>query len=364
MQDHPARHSRPFFDCVALGEVMLRLDPGEGRIHTTDGFRVWEGGGEYNVARGLASCFRMRSAVVTALVDNSIGHLLERLIVQSRVDPGFIVWRQFDGIGDSCRNGLNFTERGFGIRSAVGVNDRSNTAASQLKPGDVDWEQVFVEKGSRWFHVGGIFSALSESTAELCLEGCRAAQAAGVTVSCDLNYRSSIWKRAGFKKAETVAHLRSIVAASDVLIGGKYDFENCLGIVYPENSDKCGPLASLEMSADLLRKSFPRLKVIASTRRKVKTASVNDWGALAWSEGKFYESRVYEHLDILDRVGGGDGFASGLIYGLLETDDIRQALEMGVAHGALVMTTPGDTSMATLEEVRNVVNQSGFSISR
>lgn len=343
---------------------MLRLDPGESRIHATDGFHVWEGGGEYNVARGLASCFRLRTAVVTGLVDNAIGHLLERLIVQGRVDPSFIVWRQFDGIGASCRNGLNFTERGFGIRGAVGVSDRSNTAASQLKPGDVDWEEVFQRKGSRWLHVGGIFSALSESAAELCMEACVAAQAAGATVSCDLNYRSSIWNRAGFKKDETVARLRSIVGNSDVLIGGKYDFEHCLGIAYPESDDDSEPRTVLEQSAELLTAAFPNLKTIASTRRKVKTASLNDWGALAWNGGEIYESRIYENLDILDRVGGGDGFASGLIYGLLKTGDVRSALETGVAHGALVMTTPGDTSMASLEEVERVVNQSGFSISR
>ena len=352
------------FDCVALGEVMLRLDPGESRIHTTDGFHVWEGGGEYNVARGLATCFGLRTAIVTALVDNAIGHLLERLIIQGQVDPRHIVWREFDGIGDACRNGLNFTERGFGIRGAVGVSDRANTAAAQLKPGDVAWAEIFEDSGARWFHVGGIFPALSESAADLCLEGCRAARAAGVKVSCDLNYRSSLWRRVGFRKEATVERLRGIVAATDVLIGGRYDFENCLDLAFPENRERGDPRADLEMGAQILTAHFPNLEVIASTRRKVKTASLNDWGALAWSAGKIYESRFYEDLDILDRVGGGDGFSSGLIYGILETGDVQQALEIGVAHGALVMTTPGDTSMARFDEVMNVVHQSGFSISR
>src|SRR5271169_3735106 len=193
------------FDQLSLGEIMLRLDPGEGRVRTTREFKVWEGGGEYNVARGLRKCFGLKTAVCTALVDNEVGHLIEDFIMQGGVDTDFILWRPDDGIGRSIRNGLNFTERGFGVRGAVGVPDRGNSAASQLKPGDFDWENIFDKLGARWFHTGGIFAALSPSTAELAIEAVKAARRHGTAVSYDLNYRPSLWKSiGGLKRAQEV----------------------------------------------------------------------------------------------------------------------------------------------------------------
>ena len=216
------------FDAVSLGEVMLRLDPGEGRIRTARQFHAWEGGGEYNVTRGLRKCFGLRTAVVSAFVDNEVGHLIEDCIMQGGVCTDFLVWRDDDGMGRTVRNGLNFTERGHGIRGAVGSPDRGNTAASQLKPGDVDWEKIFGEIGARWFHTGGIFAALSETTAELTIEAVTAAKKHGTIVSYDLNYRPSLWKSiGGLEKAREVN--REIAKHVDVMIGNEEDFTASLG---------------------------------------------------------------------------------------------------------------------------------------
>jgi len=343
------------YACVSLGEIMLRLDPGEGRISTTRQFRAWEGGGEYNVARGLRKCFALPTSVVTAFADNAVGRLVEDFILQGGVDTSHILWVPYDGIGRTVRNGLNFTERGFGIRGALGVSDRGITAASQMKKGDVDWEHIFGELGSRWFHTGGIFAALSETTADVIEEAMISAKKHGTIISYDLNYRPSLWKAIGGKvKAQEVN--RRLARYVDVMIGNEEDFTASLGFEV-EGVDK--NLSSLELKGFknmILEavKEYPNFKVAATTLRTVKTATVNSWCAICYYQGKFYEATHRADLEILDRVGGGDSFASGLIYGFLATGDAQEAVEYGAAHGALAMTTPGDTSMATLAEVEKL----------
>jgi 2-dehydro-3-deoxygluconokinase len=353
------------FDEVSLGEIMLRLDPGEGRIRTAREFTAWEGGGEYNVARGLRKCFGLKTAVVTAFVDNEVGHLIEDFIMQGGVCTDFIQWRADDGIGRSVRNGLNFTERGFGIRGAVGVPDRGNTAASQLKPGDIDWNHLFGTLGVRWFHTGGIFAALSETTAALTIEAVTAAKRHGTIVSYDLNYRPSLWKSIGGQaKARQVN--REIARHVDVMIGNEEDFTASLGFEV-EGVDHS--LSAIETDAfkrmiETAVKEYPNFKVAATTLRRVITATKNDWSAILWHDGKFYESRKYPELEILDRVGGGDSFASGLAFGFLEFNCPQKAVDYGAAHGALASTTPGDTSMATRAEVEKQIKGGGARVVR
>jgi 2-dehydro-3-deoxygluconokinase len=339
------------YDQLSLGEVMLRLDPGEGRIRTTRSFAAWEGGGEYNVARGLRKCFGLKTAVCTAFVDNEVGHLIEDFILQGGVATDHILWRPDDGIGRTIRNGLNFTERGFGVRGAVGVSDRGNSAASQLKPGDFDWDHIFGKLGVRWLHTGGIFAALSETTAALVIEAVQAARQHGTIVSYDLNYRPSLWKSiGGQKKAREVN--REIARYVDVMLGNEEDFSACLGFEADFTKIETDVFQKMITTAVAEYKNF---KVVATTLRGVITATKNDWSAICWHAGKFYESRQYPGLEILDRVGGGDSFASGLIYGFLKTGDPQQAVDYGAAHGALAMTTPGDTSMATVKEVEKLM---------
>ena len=344
------------FDQLSLGEVMLRLDPGETRIRTARGFTAWEGGGEYNVARGLRKCFGLRTAVCTAFVDNEVGHLIEDFILQGGVATDFIQWREDDGIGRTIRNGLNFTERGFGVRGAVGVSDRGHTAASQLKPGDFDWEKIFGEQGVRWFHTGGIFAALSETTAALTVEAVKAAKKHGTIVSYDLNYRPSLWKSIGGQaKARSVN--REIAKHVDVMIGNEEDFTASLGFKVEgadENLSHIDTSAFQKMIKEVVAK-YKNFQVVATTLRKVISATRNDWSAICYADGQFHESRAYPDLEILDRVGGGDSFASGLIYGFLKAGDAAKAVNYGAAHGALAMTTPGDTSMATLKEVEKLM---------
>ena len=353
------------FDAVSLGEIMLRLDPGEGRIHTARSFRVWEGGGEYNVTRGLRRCFNLRTAVVSAIADNPVGRLIEDLILQGGVDTSFIRWIPYDGIGRTVRNGLNFTERGYGIRGAVGCSDRGLTAASQMKKGGVDWDYLFGKRGVRWFHTGGIFVALSETTPEVILEAMASAKKYGTVISYDLNYRPSLWKSIGGKeKAQEVN--REIAQQVDVMLGNEEDFTASLGFEV-EGVDK--NLSQLEVDKfkrmiEKVIKAYPNIKLVATTLRTVKTASKNDWGAICWHDGEFYQSVYRPDLEILDRVGGGDSFASGLIYGMLTYGDPEKAVNYGAAHGALAMTTPGDTSMATLKEVEKLVEGGSARVER
>jgi 2-dehydro-3-deoxygluconokinase len=353
------------YDLLALGEIMLRLDPGEGRIRTAREFKAWEGGGEYNVARGLRRCFGLRTAVCTAFADNDIGRLVEDFILQGGVDTSFIQWRPYDGVGRAVRNGLNFTERGFGVRGAVGIPDRGHTAASQLKPGDFDWEEIFGRQGVRWFHTGGIFAALSDTTPQLVVEAVQAAKKHGTIVSYDLNYRPSLWKSIGGKERAQRVN-REIAKHVDVMIGNEEDFTACLGFEV-EGADE--NLATIEVTAfqEMIKravKEFPNFKITATTLRAVKSATRNDWGAICWASGRFYQAEPRPDLEILDRVGGGDSFASGLIYGFLTFNDPQKAVEYGAAHGALAMTTPGDTSMASLREVEALVKGASARVQR
>ena len=340
------------WDLISLGEVMLRLDPGDGRISTARQFHAWEGGGEYNVARGLRRCFGMETAVVTALADNPVGRLVEDLMLQGGVSQKYVRWIPYDGVGRTVRNGLNFTERGFGLRAAVGCSDRGHTAASQLKPGDIDWQQIFSKDGARWFHTGGIFCALSETTPAVALEAMEAAKKAGTMISYDLNYRASLWKSIGGKaKAQEVN--RRLAPYVDVMLGNEEDFTAALGFSVSGLDEHHSKLdtSSFKKMIDAVVKEYPSMSVIATTLRTATTASRNDWGALCYEDGKFYEAAVRENLEIYDRVGGGDSFASGLIYGFLAGKGPQWAVECGAAHGALAMTTPGDTTMATMSEV-------------
>ena len=353
------------WDCISLGEVMLRLDPGEGRIHTARNFAAWEGGGEYNVARGLRRCFGLRTAVATAFADNPVGRLVEDMILQGGVDTSLIRWMPYDGVGRSIRNGLNFTERGFGVRAAAGCSDRGNTAISQTRRGDFDWEEIFgTAKGSRWFHTGGIFAALSESTVEVAADAMDAARKYGTPISYDLNYRPSLWKSIGGKaKAQEVN--RDLVRKVDLLLGNEEDFSAMLGIQLEgvtEDFDEL-PIASYEKMLREVARAYPNLKLIATTLRTVHTASRNEWGAIALSANETVHV-AQRDIDILDRVGGGDSFASGLIYGIITGKPLEWAVRCGAAHGALAMTTPGDTSMATLKEVERVMQGSSARIER
>ena len=319
------------WDIASLGEVMLRLDPGEGRIHTTRSFRVCEGGGEYNVARGLRRCFRMRGAVVTAICDNPVGRLLE-----------------------DCM-GLNFTERGYGVRAAVGCSDRGLSAACQMKPGEVDWDALFGRDGVRWFHTGGIYAGLSETTSAVVLEAVQAARRHGTIVSYDLNYRPSLWKSIGGQaRAQEVN--RAIAPFVDVMIGNEEDFQASLGLSI-EGSTEDFSRIDHDSYRRMIRRAVKEFgfKAAATTLRVARTATLNDWAAMLYYDGEFYDSVSFPNLEILDRVGGGDSFASGLIYGLLSGKGPQYAVNCGCAHGALAMTTPGDTSTATLAEVEKVM---------
>lgn len=336
------------YDLVALGEVMLRLDPGEDRISHAVRFRAWEGGGEYNVAKAIASCFALRSAVVTSVADNPVGDLLCGCMRRGGVDTRFV----HRDSSPNARVGLNFTERGFGARGALGVSDRANSSASRMKPGDVDWDLLFGACGSRWFHTGGIFAALSEQTAALTVQAVRKAKEYGTVVSYDLNYRPSLWQNRGGKEAAAALN-RSVLPYVDVLFGNETDFYDALGIgerneqAQSERFQKC---------AEQVCGVFPNLSVLASSLRFVHSASENDWSGAAYAHGQFYVGQTMHALQILDRIGGGDGFSSGMIYGMLCGESVERSLALGIAHGALVMSTPGDTSMAAISEVKRLAD--------
>jgi 2-dehydro-3-deoxygluconokinase len=349
------------WDLVSLGEVMLRFDPGEERITRTRNFRVWEGGGEYNVARGLRRCFGKRTAIVTALADNPVGRLIEDLMLEGGVDLSHVRWSAYDGVGRESRNGVYFLERGFGVRAGLGMMDRGHTPISQLRAGQVDWDAIFATEGARWFHTGGILCALSVHSPELVREAMEAARRNGAVVSFDCNYRASLWKEQGGRQGSIEVN-RSLMPYVDVLFGHEGDIAATMG----ESSH--GPpwhneVSFAEMSARVVAE-FAKVKVIATTTRRPKTANRNDWAAFGYAEGSVYKSADYLDLEILDRVGGGDSFAAGLIYGLLNGKGMQWALDCGVAHGALAMTTPGDSSMATLAEVERLMAGASAGVQR
>jgi 2-dehydro-3-deoxygluconokinase len=353
------------WDVVSFGEVMLRFDPGFGRVRNAREFKVWEGGGEYNVARAFRKCWKKRSSVVTALPSNDLGWLVEDLIMQGGVDTSHIVWRDFDGLGRNTRVGLNFTEKGYGIRPALGCSDRGHSAASQIQPGEVNWDKLFGEEGVRWFHTGGIFAALAPNTAAAVIEAVKCAHKYGTVVSYDLNYRASLWKSQGGKDGAQKVN-REIAQYVDVMLGNEEDFTACLGFEVEgldEHISKIDPANFKKMIAKAV-KEFPNFKVAATTLRNAKTATFNDWGAVIWAGGNFYEAPMRENLEIYDRVGGGDGFASGLAYGFIENKGPQAAVEYGAAHGALAMTTPGDTSMVNVKEVEAAMKGKGARVIR
>lgn len=334
------------FDVVSLGEVMLRFDPGESRVRSARSFQVWEGGGEYNVARGCASCFDLNTSVITGIVNNELGHLLHSLICQGGVDVSNIKWFEFDGIGRSVRNALNFTERGFGIRGAVGVSDRGYSASAQLTAADFDLETLFGTRGVRLLHTGGIFTSLSTESLDLALQAIKTAKKHGTIISYDLNYRPSLWAGRGgvdgFRQTT-----QAILPMVDVLIG----FPTLIGL--NASLPPKGVLSIDETEQQILRvqKAFPNLELIASTVREVTSASENRWSATCYHNGEFTRPQTIERLKILDRVGGGDGFVSGLIYGLIEKQSVQAAVEYGLIHGALTMSTPGDNSWVSIADI-------------
>jgi 2-dehydro-3-deoxygluconokinase len=339
------------YDILSLGEIMIRLDPGEERIHTTRHFRIWEGGGEYNVARGLKRCFGRRAAVVTALVDNPVGRLLEDLMCQGGVNMEYVKWVPYDGIGRKVRIGLNFTERGFGVRAAVGCSDRANSAASQLKKGDIDWDGIFGTDGIRWFHTGGIFAGLSSTTPDVIIEAVTTAKKHGTIVSYDLNFRNSLWKDIGGQKKAMEVN-RAIAPHVDVMLGNEEDFTAALGFEVKGTGRSFSRLdpTNFKKMIEQVVKEFPNFKVVATTLRNAKTASVNDWGAIIYADGEFHDATL--------------SFASGLIYALMEGKTPAEAVNYGAAHGALAMTTPGDTTTASLREVEKVIKGGGARVDR
>ena len=353
------------YDAVSLGEVMLRLDPGDGRIHTTRQFTAWEGGGEYNVSRGLRRCFGLRTAVITAFADNPVGRLVEDFIMQGGVDTSRIIWVPYDGIGKNVRNGLNFTERGFGVRSARGCSDRGHTAASQMTPESVDWDELFGKTGVRHFHTGGIFAALGDKTPDTVIAALKAAKKYGTITSYDLNYRPSLWKGIGGSDRARAVN-RELAKYVDIMIGNEEDFTACLGLEVEGVDENLSslPIDAFKRMIERAVKEYPNFMAVATTLRSVKSATVNDWGAICWYDGAFYQSTMRPDLEIYDRVGGGDSFGSGFIYAMMKFGDAQKAVEYGAANGALAMTTPGDTTMALLPEVEKLVGGGSARVDR
>lgn len=345
------------FDAVAIGEVMLRLDPGAGRIRSAKSFEVWEGGGEYNVIKALRTCFNLRTSVLTALVSNDVGRLIENLVRQGGVDVSAVRWVGFDGVGRTARNGLNFTERGFGVRGALGVADRGLSAASQMLPEDIDWDSFFGGRGARWLHTGGVYAGLGESTPLVLAKAMESAKQHGVVVSYDVNYRPSLWNARGGSDAAQVVN-RRLLEYVDVLFANEEDFGAGLGVYAPEATQSDGLMtrAFIEDAVGRIVDLYPNLKVVATSLRTVRTATINDWGGCAWSRSEgMIDASLRSGLEVYDRVGGGDAFAAGVVYGLMALGSLSSAVEFGTAHGALSMTTGGDTSMASLEEVEELV---------
>ncbi len=335
-------------DFVSLGALVHRLDPGIVPFRKATECRIHVSGGEYNVAANLADCFGLRCGVATAMVDYPIGDLIAERVRAMGVRP---FYKRFKHNGVNGPNmGAVYSDRGYGVRAPVVFYNRAHEAAAQLKPGDFDWNSIFAG-GVRWFHSGGIFASLSETTGELIIEGMKAARASGAVVSFDLNFREKLWNLwGGPKRAAQI--VGRIVENVDVLVGNEEDLQKGLGIPGPETvaKSKLDPGAFIAMM-DLVRERHPQVKIVATTLREVHSTARHSWGAVAWFEGETCVSPLCE-LDVLDRVGGGDGFASGFFFGLLAGEPPEEALKLGWAHGALLTTFPGDTTMATLDQVR------------
>ncbi len=337
------------FDFLALGAVVHRLDPGTIPFRKAKSFEIHVSGGEYNVAANLADCFGQRTAITTAMVDNGIGELVQSRVREMGVTP-FYKHFKHDGV-----RGPNiatvYSDRGHGVRAPVVFYNRANEAGAMLKPGDFDWATLFGQ-GVRWFHSGGIFAALSETTSELILEGMQAAKAAGAIVSFDLNYRGKLWDSVGGKD-RAQATLGKIAKYVDVLIGNEEDLQKGLGVAGPEVTNKTESKLDTKMFFEMIERTvakFPNIQAVATTLREVHSTNRHDWSAVLWHTGKPYTAPTCQ-LDVVDRIGGGDGFAAGLIYGLLAGKSPEESLRLGWAHGALLTTFPGDTTIAKLPEV-------------
>lgn len=349
------------FDLLSLGECMIRLSPpGHQRIELTPVFEAYAGGGEYNVSYALAR-YGMRTGWISRLVDNPLGHFIRNHARTSGMDISEVVWVPYDGSGRSDRIGLNFTEVGIGVRASVTLYDRGHTAIAHLKTGEIDWKRIFTQRGASWFHTGGIFTALSDSCADVAFESMKAAHDAGTIVSYDLNFRSKLWSS---KKAIEVT--KKLMPYIDVLIGNEEDFQKVLGFSV-EGADEDLMKLPVEGYKNMVQKvvaAYPHVQAVGTTLREVVSGLVNNWSAIMYYDGQFYASRRYESLEIEDRVGGGDGFCSGFVYGLLHGMSPQECVELGTAHGALLQSTRGDTSMVTMEEIRHVMSGGSARIKR
>jgi 2-dehydro-3-deoxygluconokinase len=347
-------------DFLSLGALVHRLDPGIIPFRKAAKCRIHVSGGEFNVAANLSDCFRLQTGVASAMVDYPIGDLIAERVRAMGVKPFYRHFKH-DGVRGPNMAAV-YSDHGHGVRAPVVFYNRCNEAAALLKPGDFDWRAIFAG-GVRWFHSGGIFAALSATTAELIIEGMEAAKTAGAVVSFDLNYRPKLWNTSGGQK-RAVAVLERIVRNVDVLVGNEEDLQLGLGIPGPEAAaeSKLNTRAFLKM-IDKVAKKHPQIKVVATTLREVHSTNRHSWGAVAWINGKTFTSPTCE-LDVLDRVGGGDGFAAGFFYGLLAGEPEAEAVKLGWAHGALLTTFPGDTTMATLEQVREFAKGGSARIQR
>ncbi|MGB2866825.1 MAG: sugar kinase [Bacteroidota bacterium] len=349
------------FDVLSLGECMIRLSPpGHQRIELTPVFEAYAGGGEYNVTYALAR-YGMRTGWISRLVDNPLGQFIKNHARASGMDLSEVIWAPYDGSGRADRIGLNFTEVGIGVRASVTMYDRGHTAVSHMKPGDVDWKRIFRQRKVRWFHTGGIFTALSDSCADVALESMKAAHESGTIVSYDLNFRSKLWPS---KKA--IEMTNKLVPFIDVLIGNEEDFQKVLGFEV-EGTDENLKSLPVEAYKKMVKKvvgTYPNIKAVGTTLREVVSGLINNWSAIMYFDGTFYQSKKYENLEVEDRVGGGDGFCSGFVYGLLNGMNPQECVEMGAAHGALLQSTRGDTSMVTMEEIKHVMGGGSARIKR
>jgi 2-dehydro-3-deoxygluconokinase len=340
------------FDLLSLGECMIRLSPpGHQRIELTPSFEAYAGGGEYNVAYALAR-YGLRTGFVSRLVDNPLGWFVRNHARASGMDTSEVIWVPYDGSGRADRIGLNFTEVGMGVRASVTLYDRGHTAVSHMKTGEVDWKRIFGERKVRWFHTGGIFTALSDSCAGVAMESMKAAHEAGTIVSYDLNFRSKLWS-----SAKAIEVTKKLVPSIDVLIGNEEDFQKVLGFEVEGADEQLMklPAEGYKRMVGRVVKEYPHVQAVGTTLREVVSGLVNHWSAIMYYDGRFHESRRYENLEVEDRVGGGDGFCSGLVYGLLHGMAPQECVELGAAHGALLQSTRGDTSMVTMEEVKHVM---------
>lgn len=348
------------YDILTLGECMIRLSPpGHQRIELTPVFEAWAGGGEYNVSYAL-SRFGLRAGWVSRLVDNPLGWFIRNHARGSGMDLSEVVWVPYDGIGRDDRIGLNFTEVGMGIRASVTMYDRGHSAVSHMEPGMIDWQRIFAQ-GVRWFHTGGIYTALSPGCAGVVKEAMQAAHANGAIVSYDLNFRSKLWS-----SARAIATTQALMPYITVLIGNEEDFQKVLGFEV-EGTDENLKALPIEGYKSMVRKvvaAYPHVQAVGTTLREVVSGSINNWSAILYYDGQFYESAKYERMEVEDRVGGGDGFCSGLVYAFLNGMGPQEAVNMGAAHGALLQTTRGDTNMVTLDEVKHVMKGGSARIKR